>query len=253
MNTHSAHTKEYKNAISKQVYSAFTALSINSLLNQYTLENIVLGFIQPNEKIPINTYLSDLDLLNQYQFINRKSIVGRFIDENEQVIYPEKDKLLLEFFIYQIENIFAKAMINKYADDENYVIPCNMKLHNYLLSLFKLFKTIMNTEHDYSNIPTNTNNLLDNENQIKISKFIVAIKLNGLRIGYCVNRYLNDIKEMPDFVKNLIKKDRHRIILTKDADSIEYKIAIFSIFKFLNLKHKNIFDYKIWKWYILLT
>lgn len=236
----------------KKIYDAFIGVTINILLNSYALENVVVGFINPADEIPFDKYVYDLNLniLNPSSF--RKHIEGFFIDKNEKIINVEKDRLLFDFYANNVQYIFNKTIDSKYDILKGSQYHCNDNTNDYFLAVFQAFKEISYTDIEYEfldiipNVLLNSEQAEDNE---KIKKFLSAIKLRDLRKGKCVNRYLKDIKCIPSPIKNLIKISHNKYILTKDSNSLDYKVALFSEFNFLNKEHKMIFDMKIQKWF----
>lgn len=237
--------------IENDIVRAFNAISINCLMNNYALENVVLGLIDTSEIIPIEQYANDLHIQNLHQY--RQHLEGYYIDEHERIINQNRDRLIFNFYLNHIQNIFEKNMEARYENDDSCLLPCNERLRNYLLNAFPIFLQIMNTnvEYDFYDIIPHITDAEAYENHLKLTKFITAIKLKGLRRGNSVNRYVKEIQYIPFTVNKLIKKVHNRYILIKDSESIEYKIALFSIFPFLNDRHNQIFELKIKRWYEL--
>lgn len=238
---------------SKIISDAIIGITINTLFNNYALENAFMGFLNSNEKIPLDKYATDLKL----QWLNissyEKQLEGFYIDKDKRLIDINRDNLLFDFFSNNIYCIFNKIMNSKYdCIDNEYTIPCSDRFNEYFLSIFPLFKEIANmpTNYEFSDIITNDSYEDElNKDNIKFTEFIVAVILNGLRQGKCVNRYLKDVKHMSFAVNNIIKVNRNKYFLTKDPDSIEYKLALFSVFNFINRDYKKIFNLKIKHWY----
>ena len=240
-----------KNDIIKgQIYSAMEAVAINNVINTYALENVVIGDIKPKESIPFDKYVKDLRLEKYNAYLHRRFIEGLFIDDKERIVDIEKDRLLFEFYLTKIHSVFNKVMKQKYDDE---MLPCNVSLRKYFFTAFSIFKEVANTNVVFQfgdDIPEIGNAVERKKTLAKITKFLVAIKLNKFRAGKSVTKYLKDVKFIPFVVNNIIKKTRRGgYALKKDADSVEYKIAMLSTFTFLNERNRLIFSLKLQSWY----
>lgn len=239
--------------LSEEIINAFKAIAVNSLFNCYALENVALSLINPNEHIPIEQYVTDLQIRALSPYARKEYVNGIYIDENLKII-GDKDELTIDFYSSCINTLFDKIMKRKYAQESFYDLSCSKHYRDYFIESYSLFKDIIDTEIEYDNydiIPDNLNRHEQSIHVAKMTKFVVAILLNGLQRRKCVDRYLKDIDALPFAVKNLIEKVNNRFILVKPTDSVEYKIALFYLFPYLTETHRKIFELKAERWYEL--
>lgn len=56
----------------QRVVEAFRAIDINSLMNAYTIENVIFGELRPGDKIPFEKFIEDLQLQDWQPYSVRK-------------------------------------------------------------------------------------------------------------------------------------------------------------------------------------
>ena len=229
------------------------ALEANTLFNYYSLENIVLGLMQPNEKIPFDKFVKELELENIMPKIDRKVICGRFVDKDEKIVNLDKETMMLHFYILNIRVMFKKIMLREY-DDENRktAIPCEEHFHNYFIKIFDLFCEVVATEveYDYYDLVPNIRNTDKRmQNILLVQKFIADILITEMQQGKNVDKYIKKFQDIPFAIEKIIDEKDGKYILSKGADSLEYKLALFSSFSFANIKHTKIMELKIKRWY----
>ena len=120
----------------------------------------------------------------------------------------------------------------------------------FIMSLYPLFKQIIKTEIDPTDIvPAFTDRKDETACYNRISKFLIAIKVRGLRQGECVNRYVRDLPYIPYFVQRLLRVEKNRYLLANsDTDSLDYKLAILSAIHFMSWENTKLFELKAQKW-----
>ena len=118
------------------------------------------------------------------------------------------------------------------------------------MSLYPLFKQIIKTEVEPIDIvPVFKDRKDETVCYDRISKFLIAIKVRGLRQGECVNRYVKDLPYIPYYAQRLLRVEKNRYLLANsDTDSLEYKLAILSAIHFMNWDHTKLFEQKAQKW-----
>lgn len=238
----------------EEIINAFKRIAVNSLLNSYALENVALGLNKPNEQIPLEKYITDLQIQELSPFVCKEFVNGTYIEKNLKIVDRNKDELTLEFYSDSINILFDKLIKRKYERENVCGLPFSKYYRDYFLESYLLFKNIIDSEveyDDYDIIPDNLDRYEQNTHIAKMTKFVVAILLNGLQLRKCVDRYLKDIVALPFAVKNLIEKINNRYILIKHTDSVEYKIALFYLFPYLTETNRKIFELKAKRWYEL--
>lgn len=81
----------------KKVESAADAakiLLLNIMINDYGLENVVMGHALPNEKIPFDKYIRELELQYLEPYRLKQFLNGAIIDKNLNI-----HNLPMDFFI----------------------------------------------------------------------------------------------------------------------------------------------------------
>ena len=221
------------------------AMVVNVLMNNYTLENVTFGKLKPNDEIPFDKYVEDLDLQRFKPDSCRDMIEGNYITRQGRVADKAEEDFIMECFLFHIQNVFMaypKCSIAFGKDD--------FGLSKFIMSLYPLFKQIIKTEVDSIDIVTAFTNRKDETDCYdNISKFLIAIKARGLRQGECVNRYVKDLPYIPYFVQRLLRVEKKRYLLANsDTDSLDYKLAILSAIHFMNFEHTKLFELKAQKW-----
>ncbi len=228
-------------------------VTLNSLINNYALENVVVGKTLPNMKIDFDSYINDLNLQYLDPQDNRKYICGSIVNEDEFIFNKSIDEYFMEFFSSKIKQLFAFEIKTspKYAED---FFPFNSSLKSYFQFIFYFFKEIALIEplysaydlispyRDYDTYLNSINN---------ISKFVIAIKSKNLKQGACVDKYFKNIIEIPKYLKRLIKKaNNHYLLANNDTSSLDYIVALISSFPFYKYENKKLFEIKAEYWRI---
>ena len=223
------------------------AMVVNVLMNNYTLENVVFGKLKPNDEIPFNRYVEELDLQKFNPHSCGDMIEGNYITRDGRVAKKCEEDFIMECFLFNIQNVFMaypKCSIAFGKDD--------FGLSKFIMSLYPLFKQIIKTEVEVEQLnlaPVFKDRKDETDCYDRISKFLIAIKARGLRQGECVNRYVKDLPYIPYFVKRLLRVEKNRYLLANsDTDSLDYKLAILSAIHFMNFEHTKLFELKAHKW-----
>ncbi len=84
---------------------------------------------------------------------------------------------------------------------------------------------------------------------IKAIKFVLAIKLKGLRQGGRVDRYIAKMPFISPLLMRLLNKRKgHFYLKNNDLNSLDYKFALFSCFQFMNDYNTKLFELKMLRW-----
>lgn len=231
------------------------AMILKVLINVYTLEKVAFGELKPGEKLPFEKYVEDLNLYRYQPYVFRKFIESDIISNNETVVEKGVEEFIKECFLFQTDLIFMKAPKHEGNLRNGRFLKYNRGFGEFILSLYPLFKQILQTEVDIDFLDLSSvfkvrhNEMVNYEN---ISKFLVAIKAKGLRQGSCIDRYVKNISYFPYYVKRLLKKNKNRYLLANsDTESLDYKLAILSAIHFMKFEHTKLFELKTQKWEIL--
>ena len=129
-------------------------------------------------------------------------------------------------------NIFAHAPKAVGTNKDYAILPFKYGLQDYLYRLYPLFRQIVITGAlpDLFCPP----NSIDADNYYaKVRKFVAAIKLEQLRQGSRIDRYIKDLPALSPYVARLIKYYKgHYLLANSDIESIDYKLALLSCFTF---------------------
>lgn len=236
-----------------RINKTFCCIAAHILLNMYADEDTVFGHIKVNEKIPFEKYLDVLDLQSLSEYLDDLQSDGHAI-ENGCIKNRLYDEICFDLYRNKTDLLFGEApkykdSDEKYADD---IFHFKYGLYEYLKELYTLFREIIEVEIStdfFTAIP----DIIDkNEQRIyyaKIAKFVTAIKLKHLRQGSCVDRYVKDLPFISPLVRRLLKKQKGRYILANnDINSLDYKFALFSCFRFYNEKNAKLLELKILRW-----
>ena len=239
--------KEVEEFVKLEGTDIMNAMVVNVLMNNYTLENVAFGRLKPNDEIPFNRYVEELDLQRFKPHSCRDMIEGNYITRDGRVADKEEEDFIMECFLFHIQNVFMaypKCSIAFGKDD--------FGLSKFIMGLYPLFKQIIKTEVEDEQLdvaPVFKDRKEEGASCDGISKFLIAIKVRGLRQGECVNRYVKDLPYIPYFVQRLLRTDKNRYLLANsDTDSLDYKLAILSAIHFMNIKHTKLFELKAQKW-----
>lgn len=163
------------------------------------------------------------------------------------------DNLCFEVFRDRIDYLFTDVPIDKsYNDNSTDIYHYKYGLYEFVKNLYPLFKAIIETEVT-PDLFTAACDIPDMEVKrdyyIKAIKFILAIKLKGLRQGGRVDRYIVNMPFVSPFIIRLIKKNKgHYYLKNNNLYSIDYKFALFSCFQFLNDFNTKVFELKMLQW-----
>ena len=239
--------KSIKEFEKSQGTDVMNAMVVNVLMNNYTLENVSFGKLKPNDEIPFNRYVEDLDLQKFKPDSCRDMIEGNYITRDGRVADKAEEDFIMECFLFNIQNVFMaypKCSIAFGKDD--------FGLSKFIMSLYPLFKQIIKTEVEDEQLDVALvfkDRKEEGACYDRISKFLIAIKARGLRQGECVNRYVKDLPYIPYYVQRILRTDKNRYLLANsDTDSLDYKLAILSAIHFMSWENTKLFELKAQKW-----
>lgn len=238
----------------RRIVLTFRAIDVNSIMNAYAIENVVFGELKPNDKIPFERFVEDLDLKNLQPYAVRDCIEGVAITKEETVAEKNIDFFYHECFIFHMNYLFDSAPYSKRKDDdENGLRPFAKEgLNAYIMRLYPMFKSILKTkaEHDFFTLVSPFPNRSEQTSCYeKIAKLLTAIITRGLRQGACIDRYVKDIGYLPYFVEKIIKVINGRYLLANsDPETLDFRLAVLSAIQFMNAEHTQLFECKAKKW-----
>lgn len=237
----------------KKIKKLFCCLAVNTLMNNYALENVVMGNIKPNEKIPFNQYVCDLELQRYEPFsVRGEKLLGLVLSDSETIIDKESDFFFYEFFSFQMNNIFECARHSDRESEDDSLYPFKNGLKEYIKDLYPLFKSIITLEIDYrfyDVLPQIEERKVRSDFYKMLSRFLVAIKVKRLRQGKCVDRYLKNLSFLPCYAERLVSKRKGKYILkNSDTNSLDYKLALLCVLRFMKEENARIFELKALMW-----
>ena len=71
------------------------AMVVNVLMNNYTLEQVALGRLKPNDEIPFNRYVEELDLQKFKPDSCRNMIEGNYITRQGRVADKAEEDIIM--------------------------------------------------------------------------------------------------------------------------------------------------------------
>ncbi len=242
--TQNEYTKE-------KIIKAFLEIEANILINSYTNENVLFGRININDKIPIKQYLEEIGFRNIDKFLDDLFLNGHNV-ENGYVIERDFEESCFELYRSKIDLLFTDIPIDKSFEDNGDIYHYKYGWYEYLKNLYPLFKEIIKTQVETDLFATVPDILDETENRnyyAAVSKFVLAIKTRGLRQGGRIDRYIKNINFLSPLIQRLIKKQKgHFYLKNNDINSLDYKLALLSCFRFMNKDNAKLFELKILQW-----
>lgn len=235
-----------------KILTVIYSIGLHVIFNRFALENVVLGAIQPGDKIPYEEYLDALETKGYEQYMIREAVQGKVIEQDETITVQPMENFCRQFFIEQIETMFAYAPKHKNTSEETDIPQYKFGLYEYLSDLYKIYKEILLTEvhPDYFDY---LYDFIDRRELLKsdafTAKFVTTIKLKKLRKGTRVDRYIKRISYHSEYLNRLIRIHKgHYILINNDTDSLDYKLALISALCFCTGRNKGLFELKIKAW-----
>lgn len=223
------------------------------LIDDYTLENVVLGFLNPKDKIPYDRFISDLYLQATNPYSLMEAIKGGLIDDDYRIKDIEKKRFLKCFFCNSIDDIFHFPLIKPYGENE-YHLPfkVNKTLNIFLSELFETFTQVVQTPVSYECFDI-LPDFREREDYIKhfnlSQKLPAAILKNKIKLQNNIDTYITPLAFIPPlFVPLLEKRNGHYFLTNNDIHSKQYKAALISMFRFMRPEDYKVFELKIGKW-----
>lgn len=234
------------------IHKAFACIDAQILMNLYATENVVFGRINVNEPIPFERYIQDLKLQCFAPYLNQGQLDGHSIEKGFIKDRPF-DELCYELYRDKVDCIFDSVPIDKsFESNDDDVFHYKFGLYDYIKDIYPLFQDILKTEVDpepFASIPDILDDDIKFDYYTNVIKFILAIKLKGLRQGSRIDRYITKLPLISPLVMRLIKKQKgHYYLKNNNIYSLDYKLALFSCFRFLNEDNAKLFELKALKW-----
>ncbi|MCH5165078.1 MAG: hypothetical protein J1G01_01595 [Clostridiales bacterium] len=239
--------------LDEKLLKGLCCMQANILMNSYAAENVVFNKIQPTAPLPFDSYIEDLELQLTARFFNINQMDGTLID-NGHIKDLTYDEVCFELYRDKIDLIFHEAPTyeDTYTDYDNDIYHYKHGLYEYLKELYTLFCEIIAidvTPSFFDTLPEITDKAEQRLYYNKIIRFVSAIKLKHLRQGSCVDRYVKGLRYISPFVRRLLKEHKGRyILINNDTDSLDYKFALFSCFRFYNEHNAKLLELKMLRW-----
>ena len=237
----------------ERIVKAFCCLQANILMNAYTAENVVFKHIKPYTQLPYEKYIDDLGFQSFTQYLDIAQMDGAMI-ENGCIKDTAYDEICFALYRDKIDDIFFEApkYSDSYNDYDEDIYHYKHGLYEYLKELYPLFREIIAVEVTpdfFDTIPDTIDKTEQRQYDNKITKFITAIKLKHLRQGSCVDRYIKDLPFVSPLILRLLNKHKGRYRLANNnTDSIDYKLALLSCFRFYSSHNAKLFELKLLRW-----
>ena len=234
--------------MASSITNAIIGIMTNIRINCYVEENLLLKKISYNEEIPILQYLNELNILQTNYSVNINDFDG-FMIYNGRIRNINFEELCFDFYKSKIELIFRNAP--KYQDNENDICHYKNGLYEYLKTIYKTFKEIIQINLPVE-IPISDftpNHITSYENDLNCASFIATILIKKLKLGKCVDKYLKNMDYIPDYLLRLVhKENNHYILINNNPNSKDYILALFSCFTFSTQQNKLIYHTKLSIW-----
>lgn len=240
--------KEYTK---EDIAKAFLSIDANILINLYTNENVVFARIKPNIQVPIKQYLENIGFRNIDNFLDDLFLNGHHI-ENGYVIEKDFEERCFELYRDRTDSLFTKIPIDKSFEEDDDIYHYKYGWYEYLKNLYPLFEEIIKTEVTpdfFTAVPDLLDETESRNYYIAASKFVLAIKTKGLRQGGRIDRYIKKMNFISPLIQRLIKKQKgHFYLKNSDINSLDYKLALLSCFRFMSNDNTKLFELKILQW-----
>lgn len=200
----------------EQINRAFANLAANVLEKSCQKENMLFGSVKPDQTIDF-------------------------------------DALCFEVFRDRIDYLFTDVPIDKSFDDDGKdIYHYKYVWYEYIKGIYPLFKEIIETEVTpdlFATVPDVLNNEVKRDYYEKATKFVLAIKLKGLRQGGRVDRYIAKMPFISPLLMRLLNKRKgHFYLKNNDLNSLDYKFALLSCFQFMDDYNTKLFELKMLQW-----
>lgn len=140
--------------------------------------------------------------------------------------------------------IFADAPKSSNELNEKCLLPFLGALPSYLQSVYLLFSDIVKSEIRLD-LSLYKNNKTANERHFSdkwTRKLVADIWLKKVQVGQCIDEYVQNCSQVSEFIQSLLYKEKERYFLRNDdCESVEYKIALLSSFRFCSPLNRQYF------------
>jgi len=241
--------KEYTD---EEIMKEFLSIQAYVLVDIYTNENVAFGRIKVNEEVPIKRYLEEMRFRHIEEILDEIPLDGPNM-EHGCVIERDFHERCFEIYSDRTGYLLADIPIDKsFEEKDGDLYHFKYGWYEYLKELYPIFEEIMKTEVTPDLFAVIPDLLEEKERRTYYntsSKFVLAIKTKGLRQGGRIDRYINKMNFISPFIKRLIKKQKgHYCLKNNDVNSLDYKLALFSCFRFMNEDNAKLFELKMLQW-----
>lgn len=218
----------------------------NIAVNSRAAEDVAFGRADTGDDAPIERYLYNAGMGYLSPMSDDDS--DGYIIENGKISDYDIDELLFDIYRCNIDRIFNDAPKSAAAGDDEIDI-CRYTdegLYAYLKELYLVFREIMAEKA----MPWRTEPDTDSrEREFEgICKLLSAIGQGKLECGSSADEYINDITVSEHAARLLEKREGRYTVKNADRDSTDYKLALFSFFKFSDDVNAEIFADKLRQW-----
>lgn len=228
---------------SEETVDRLTELSVKSVVNLYACENVCFGKIGQNEKVPLPRYLDELGLSRFYGFedFDGSDIEGGLVKERDF------DERCFDLYRAKVRTAFSQVPVDeRFTYDGTDIGHYKFGLYDYLKELYPLFRQIVATEVVFECIATAVDKKLAHLYRANAVRFVLDIKLKGLKKGSAVDEYVKSLPFIPILIGRLVsQKDGKYYLKNDDTDSSDYKFALFSCFGFYSADNFRLFECKM--------
>ncbi len=243
--------KTQKEYTKEDIIKAFLSIEANILINSYTNENVVFGRIKANEEVPIKRYLEETGFRNVEKFLDDLFLNGYNV-ENGYVLERDFHERCFELYRNKVDVTFDNVPVDRSCEDDGDIYHYKYGWYEYLKNLYPIFEEIMKTEvvpDLFAAVPDLLDETEKRNYYMVVPKFVLAIKTKGLRQGGRIDRYIKKINFIPPLIQRLIKKRKgHYYLKNSDINSLDYKLALLSCFRFMNEDNAKLFELKMLQW-----
>lgn len=141
------------------------------------------------------------------------------------------EEVCFKLYADNVNEIFMKAPKAAGTSKDYAILPFRYGLQDYLYRLYPLFRRIVTTGA-LPDLFCSPSGFDSDDYYSKTRKFVAAIRLNQLRQGSRIDRYIKDLPALSSYVARLIKPYKgHYLLANSNIESVDYKLALLACFK----------------------
>ena len=223
-------------------------IEANRRLNAYVAEEIIFGQIKSGEKLDLEKCIIKVSLRSMKKLLDYAGVAidyrGRARENTEE--------LFRYCFNFWFSSVFAqmdKKVKYNYADD-GMITEFSDEMLRYAGECFELFKEIWNTEVEYDEFDLKLPYLeCDRIGDCrKFAEIFAKIKIQYEKRKIDIGSYIKRVYSVPYCVKRLLNKAQSYCWIMCDPESVDYKLALFSLFPLRENSNAKLLELKIRRW-----